>query len=323
MLQIKDQNVLPGKKTAEYIGIDGTNIKLPITLIAGKNPGPTVLITAGVHCAEYVSIQTAIELSSELEPEDIHGDIILLPLMNPTGFEQRSMSLVPEDGKNLNRVFPGSADGTLSDKIAYTVVRHLQSKADYYIDLHGGDGFESLTPYVYYAGAAAPEVSACSKAMAEQVNVPYLVRSATATGGAYNYAASCGIPSILIERGCMGAWNPFEVVSYKEDVYRILHHLGVWTRETAPKECDSVELHTVFYPSAGQTGCWYPCFRPGDSFKKGDRLGEIKDYFGNTLETYAADTDGILLYQVGSLCVLKGDTLLAYGESTALVQATR
>ena len=70
---------------------------------------------------------------------------------------------------------------------------------------------EQLTPYVYYAGKAAPEVAAMSRKMAEQVDVPYMVKSEVASGGSYNYAASCGIPSILIERGGMGSRTMEEV----------------------------------------------------------------------------------------------------------------
>ncbi|WP_406541272.1 succinylglutamate desuccinylase/aspartoacylase family protein [Clostridium ljungdahlii] len=83
--------------------------------------------------------------------------------------------------------------------------------ADYYIDLHCGDGYEELTPYVYCVGVAAPEVVKAARGMAELVNVPYLVQSPSGSGGSYNYAGSCGIPSILIERGCMGRWSKEEV----------------------------------------------------------------------------------------------------------------
>ena len=100
--------------------------------------------------------------------------------------------------------------------------------ADYYIDLHSGDDYEQLTPYVYYAGRADREVSAMSRRMAEQVDVPYMVKSDVASGGAYNYAASQGIPSILIERGGMGGWNNEEVRSTRRDVRNILCHLGIY-----------------------------------------------------------------------------------------------
>ena len=125
-----------------------------MTLICGTQEGETVLISGGVHNAEYVGIQSAIQLSHDLEPDKISGQVIIIHLMNPTGFQHRTMSLVYEDGKNLNRVFPGGPHGTMAEKIAFTVEQEFFTKADYYIDLHCGDGFEGLVSYVYCLGNA-------------------------------------------------------------------------------------------------------------------------------------------------------------------------
>lgn len=94
------------------------------------------------------------------------------------------------------------------ERLAAAITESLIKKADYYIDLHGGDDYEELTPYVYFAGVAKPEIVEASRKMAEQVDVPYMVQSNVSTGGAYNYAAStCDIPAVLLERGCMGTWE--------------------------------------------------------------------------------------------------------------------
>ena len=108
------------------------------------------------------------------------------------------------------------------DRLAYEVVQKLHSAADYYIDLHSGDDYEQLTPYIYYAGCADEDVVQMSRKMAEQADVPYMVKSNVASGGSYNYAAACGIPSVLIERGQMGGWSPEEVHSTRKDVRNIL-----------------------------------------------------------------------------------------------------
>ena len=132
MSEITIQNLTArqGEKINGYINVTNTNIELPVTLICGKNEGDTVLITAGVHCAEYVGIETAIELSKEINPKNISGNIIIIPLINRSGFEHRTMSMVYEDGKNLNRVFPGNAEGSVSERIAYFMEKELFSKID-------------------------------------------------------------------------------------------------------------------------------------------------------------------------------------------------
>ena len=94
------------------------------------------------------------------------------------------------------------------ERLAWGIEKELFPIADYYIDLHSGDSYEQLAPYVYYAGQASEETVKISREMAQQVDVPYMVCSTVAKGGCYNYAAyAYGIPSILIERGGMGAWT--------------------------------------------------------------------------------------------------------------------
>ncbi len=313
-MKVGNMYVKAGEKISGYVKVKGTDIELPVTVICGEKEGKTVFISGGVHNAEYVGIQTAIEIADEILPWKLTGNLIILHLMNRTGFEHRTMSLVYEDGKNLNREFPGSEQGTVADKICHTVVTEFQKNADYYIDLHCGDGYEELIPYVYCVGTAAPEVVDKSREMAEIVNVPYLVQSPCVSGGSYNYAGSCGIPSILIERGCMGQWSKEEVELGKEDVRNVLRYLGILEGNVSERTYNPVDVGNVIYKNAEHSGCWYSTKRVGDTFKNGEVLGKVKDYFGNVLETCVAEMDGILLYQVGSLCIIKGGPMVAYGE---------
>ncbi|MGN1014055.1 MAG: M14 family metallopeptidase [Butyricicoccus sp.] len=314
MIEIVGMTALGGERVVGKLPIAGTDVSVPMTLLCGAQEGKTVLITAGVHCAEYVGIQAAIELANELDPQTLCGNVVILPVLNRTGLEHRMMSVVYEDEKNLNRVFPGDPNGTMAEKIAWTVVEQLHKQADFYIDLHSGDGYEELTPYVYCGGAAAPETVRQSRAMAEQVDVPYLVVSMTASGGSYNYANTMGVPSILLERGCLGLWSDEEVQADKKDVRNVLRYLGVLT---TPKEQQSqvpVDVGTVIYKDASHTGCWYPTKRAGDRVTKGELLGTVRDYCGNVLEEYFAEQDGLVLYQTASLQVLENGPMIAYSQ---------
>lgn len=107
---IAGHDLMPGKTVKDHIHVEGTELHVPHVLLCGDQPGPTVLISAGIHNAEYVGIQAAIELSNELDVSALHGNVIIVPLANRSGFENRTMSMVYEDGKNLNRVFPGDRD---------------------------------------------------------------------------------------------------------------------------------------------------------------------------------------------------------------------
>lgn len=313
-INLGEINKIKNQKQQGYIKVSGTSIELPITLICGEQDGKTVLITAGIHNSEYVGIQSAMELANSIMPKQVSGNIIIAPLINRSGFENRTMSLVFEDGKNLNRVFPGGANGSISERIAYFIEKELFSIADYYIDLHCGDGFEELTPFVYCQGNAEEKVISQSKKMAESVNMDYIVESKSNKGGAYNYAGSIGLPAILIERGCLGKWSKEEVEAYKVDVKNVLNYLKVLNNHNINYKKKSKVISNIVYKDAEYTGCWYPSYKVGDTFSKGEVLGDIKDYFGNILYTCVAEIDGRVLYQTGSLCIIKGTPMIAYGE---------
>ena len=160
-------------------------------------------------------------------------------------------------------------------------------------------------------GISTPEQA---KKMAEQADVPYMVKSDVASGGSYNYAALCGIPSVLIERGQMGGWSPEEVHSMRKDVRNILCVLGVYDGLRSYSNYYPMEIGQVRYQFANVSGLWYPAKKPGDIVKAGEFLGCTKDFEGNVLESSYSDLNGVILYQVASLQVIKDGPMVTYGS---------
>lgn len=304
----------PGEKISGEIVLGKGAFNLPATVIHGKQPGKTLLITAGIHGGEYVGIQAAVDLARELDAEKVTGTVVILKVLNRPAFEQRKGSMGLTDGKNLNRVFPGDPEGTEMDRLAYAISHEVFPFVDHYIDLHSGDDHEELTPYVYYAGVASEGVAAQSRKMAEWVDVPYMVRSTTGSGGAYNHAASIGIPSILIERGGMGAWTEEEAGSSRRDVRNILCNLGIYQGEKDDRKYYPLDVVDVCYQYASHGGLWYPAKKAGDVIAKGEFIGEVRNYEGNPIEGCWAESDGVILYQTRSLQVLEEGPMIAYGR---------
>ena len=118
-----------GQKLQTYIPVLDSNTKIPITIINGQNDGPTLLITAGIHGGEYPGIAAAIEISQAIEPEVISGCLIIIHPVNIRSFWERSAFVTPDDGKNLNREFPGDVNGTLSQKTAWLLSRNFCKSA--------------------------------------------------------------------------------------------------------------------------------------------------------------------------------------------------
>lgn len=299
-----------GEKVSGFWDIEGYSI--PTTIINGKKSGKIVAISSGIHNCEYVGIQSAIELSQEIDPENINGTVIIFHPVNYSGFFHKIPAVMPEDNKNLNRAFPGIENGSISDKIAYHFSKFLYPQLDFFIDLHGGDLYERATNFVYSPGIGDNKVIEVSHEVAQVLSVPYRVRSSAKTG-AYNSAAIQGVPSMLIERGGNGLWNNEEVKEYKKDILSVLGYFNI-IDILNEKNLNQKEISIAKYISSEVNGFWYPRYKAGEKFNEGDLLGEIKDCFGNIITSYYAEFDGVILYGVFSLAIKKSEEILAYGK---------
>ncbi len=305
--------VAPGEKLQTWVRVPQSDMNLPVTILNGKMEGKTLLITAGIHGCEYPGIWTAVSLARTLDPEEVAGQIVIVHPVNIQAFWQRVAAIVPEDAKNINRVFPGKSDGTIAERIAYLLTHEFQSKADFYLDLHGGDQQEELIPYVYYPGNAGVQVKAAAQSAAKTLELEYMVCS-MATTGAYNSAALRGIPSILIERGGIGECSEADVLAYQQDLLRLLSHFGLLDSKLDKAHCTPRDVVNVIYLEADLAGCWRPAVKAGEQVKVGQKLGDLYDLFGNLLKTYAAEQAGVVLYRGVALSVTPGSSLVAYGR---------
>jgi len=102
------REVLPGRVIRDHLHVEGTALEVPYVILCGDTEGPTAIVTAGIHNAEFIGIQAAIELSCELDPKELHGNVAIVPLCNRSGFENRTMSRVCEDGTALPVRLPSS-----------------------------------------------------------------------------------------------------------------------------------------------------------------------------------------------------------------------
>jgi hypothetical protein len=312
-ITIDGLSAAPGEKINGYISVPDTDAMLPATIINSTRPGKTLLLTAGIHSCEYIGIEASMRLARQLEPEDIAGAIICIHITNPCGFEERVQTINPCDGKNLNRLFPAQPNGSETESIALFMQEALFPLADFYLDLHSGEAFEDLLPYIYYIGVGPEEAINASREAARSFAVPYIVRS-TETSGAYNHAGTLGIPSLLLERGCAARWSEEEVAMELYDIYNLLRHLHILPGEPNPPAQKAYEFVNVKYPMSESSGLWYPQVRPGESLRKGQLLGIMQDYMGNELKRYYAEFDAITFYIASSLAMIPNIELLAYGE---------
>ncbi|MDB4897327.1 MAG: hypothetical protein JWN15_3589 [Firmicutes bacterium] len=303
---------LPGTKAMGYLEVPGTLVRMPMTVVNGTEPGPTVLVTGGVHGGEYPGIEAAIRLAAELEPEKLRGRVTVIHLVSPLAFHARQQYVVPEDGRNPNRQFPGMALGTVTERMAHTIMSEVVPQVNAWVDLHGGDIHEALVPFTIFSDSAAPAVQAKSKAMAEVYGIEYVVARNSVAGGTYGAAASAGVPCILTEAGQVGQLDEANTQIHLRGCRNVLKHLGLLAGDLEPVK--PIKLLAEFpWVRAEQSGCWYPAVRVGEYVTAGQSIGAVKDYFGNLLQEYHAPASGVVLFAVTSLAMNQDDPLLAVG----------
>ncbi|MBF9232446.1 succinylglutamate desuccinylase/aspartoacylase family protein [Microvirga alba] len=283
-----------------------SDVEIPFGIIEGSEPGPCLLVTAGVHGSEFCSIETAIRLL-QMKPEQIKGTLVVLPILNVQGFRKRSIYVMPEDGKNLNRMFPGRPDGTTSERLANWLVSSVYPNADAYLDLHGGDLDESLTPFTLF-----PSNCEKSKALATVFGLPIAI-AAGGEGYTINAAYKVGVPSILPEVSGNGLWGEDTVAEMTAGIERVMHYLGMIPEPAKPSPPESPLFVTMWVPPAPVDGLWYSAKEISEAVAIGDVLGEIKDPFGKVLATIRSEKAGIILYRLTSLSVNSGEALLGVG----------
>src|SRR5919197_1115744 len=142
-----------------------------------RRDGPTFLLTAGIHAAEYTGVDAAIRLGHLIEPDQVRGRIVIIPMLNQPGFYERSIYVNPEDNDNINRVFPGRPDGTWSERFAHHLLTEVIQRSDYAIDLHAGDMIEDLEPFVIYRETGDAELDEKARRMINAYGAELVVKA--------------------------------------------------------------------------------------------------------------------------------------------------
>jgi predicted deacylase len=291
--------------------VQGEPYKLPMWLINGEEDGPTLVVTGGVHGAEYASVAAALELGRSLNPKGLRGSVIVVPVVNLPGFAARSIYVCPLDGKNPNRVFPGKKDGTPTEQIADWIFRNVFTLGDFYVDLHGGDLIEALLPFTIFFRSGNEKVDAMSLEMAKVFGIHYLVSSVN-PGSTIAAASNVGIPAILTESGGQGIWTAEQVADHTNGLQRLLRHLKM-IEGPAPEAAPFTLLEQFLWLRSEHEGFWYPLVSVGELVRGGQELGCIKDWEGNVLQTAISPSDGTVLFIVSSLAIHENDPLFAVG----------
>jgi uncharacterized protein len=284
----------------------------PYVTITGRQDGPQATILAGVHGCEYVSIRAAVRLAQELDPAEVRGRILVVPIMNLPAFWERTGFVCPLDGKNPNRFFPGKAVGTFTDAMDYVIFNSCIAPSDALLDLHGGDIVEELIPFSVYSTGAEPDVVEGSRAMAAAFGLPYTIGRAVAPQGfagmTYGAAAHVGVSGLIAEAGGIGQLTEPNVDLLVDGARRALQAAGNLPGEPDIPPTTYVERMTHVYSTQG--GFWISDVALGDEVREGQRIGRIYGLLGDEIETVESPHDGVIMLRTTSAAVKPNGLLL-------------
>jgi predicted deacylase len=306
---------------------DGGTLAIPYAAVAGEaGPGPRLTVIAGVHGTEYASIAAARELLAWLRPELLSGTVTVAPVINLPAFWARTPFVVPLDGENLNRCFPGDPGGSASRRIAAAVTEGLIKGSDYLLDLHAGDLPESLEPFALYDESPAERQArdlALAYGLGHLVRQP--ARQRTVAGSTSAAAADLGIPAITAEAGERGIWDAVAVATHLRGLRSVLRHLGMLPGEPprhgerhgeAARPASPAEHEGWIWMRSDSAGWWQPAVRPGTGVAAGDLLGTLSPLLGGAPDQVTAPAAGVPLFITSSPAVSAGGLLLGLALGT-------
>jgi uncharacterized protein len=321
VFKLGSASAAPGQKATGYLevpaGVDaGTNI--PVVVVNGARPGPVLALVSGAHGTEYSSILALERVIVELDPAQLSGTVMVLPLLNIASFEQKVPHLNPVDGKSMNRFYPGKADGTQTDRALYLITKEVVDRCNYLIDYHGGDLDESLRPYAYWAPTGHAEQDRISKEMVLAFGLDHIIiwrerpTDLAATRYLDNTSSVRGKPSIVVEAGHAGTTETDDIELLVTGTWSTMRKLKMLAGEPQSIE-NPVWLEKSVEVTSEQAGIFYPSVKRSAYVDVGMKLGYVTDFFGKTVYVARAPVAGIILHICAVPSMKKGDNIANIG----------
>lgn len=299
--------IKPGQRTRINIDMgsiyDFTDVKMPVEVIRGKQDGPTFFISSTIHGDEINGIEITRRLLASKALKKICGTLIVIPIVNIFGFNDRSRYL--PDRRDLNRCFPGLKSGSLTSQLAYKFMQEIALKSDFGIDLHTGAFHRCNYPQI-----RADIADEFTLDLAKAFGAPVIIGSNLRDGSLRAAVTQANIPMILFEVG--------EALRFDEDgiqigvsgILNVMREIGMikGTKPKKPKK-EIFVARSSSWVRAPRSGIHIVRQKLGKQVKKGDVLGEISNPFGDHKTAVKAHESGVIIGMSMLPLANKGDAL--------------
>ena len=293
----------------------GRPIELPVVLVKGPEPGPIVWMQAGIHGNEYSGTFIIHEFLRKLDPARLKGAIVAIPAVNITAYQSgtRGSPFDIYGGSDMNRVFPGKADGTLTEQMAHHLYAAFKGVASAFIDFH--TAWMGSTRWSLFTRVPG-EVGERAEAMARAFGYPVILPSGphVLPTSMFTVAAQAGIPGLMVEAGGKNfAFTAELVVDGAERLRNVLRKLGLLEEPLTPPRGKSVFIKDFAWVRSTRGGLFQPLVSCGDRIEKGQVVGRHYDLFGNLVEEAKTPYAGVVVNMFPGPLMVSGETLVHVG----------
>ena len=281
-----------------------TKVEIPIIIERSKKPGPTVLITAGIHGDEINGVEVVRQIIAKKINKPARGSIICIPVLNVFGF--LNMDRFFPDGRDLNRVFPGTKNGSLASRFAYQFVNDILPSVDFCLDFHTGGASRFNAPHIRVDQKNKQLVQ-----FAKIFNAPFILYSKNLEGSYRSTCSKKGINILLFEGGKSQNSSKDIAVEGVKGVMRILNHLEMLnpTFEVPQAHAESIVINKSSWMRAKYSGLLHIKVPICKHVEKGEILATITDPYGKMRHVVKASNEGYVINLNEAPIVYKGDAI--------------
>tara|TARA_R110002049_G_scaffold37208_1_gene117529 strand:+ start:88887 stop:89861 length:975 start_codon:yes stop_codon:yes gene_type:complete len=281
-----------------------TKIEVPVIIERSKKPGPTILFTAGLHGDEINGIDIVRQLISRGINKPKRGTIICMPILNVFGFLNSSRAF--PDGRDLNRVFPGSENGSLASRVAYTLMSAIIPDVDLIIDFHTGGASRFNAAQIRIVNENAE-----LKTLADVFSPPFVLYSNNITKSFRNACSQLNKPILLYEGGKSFFVDDTISKFGVEGVKRILAHFEMLNskHKAVSSKTAPVYVEKSKWIRATASGMFKAKAPINSKISVGDVVGQITDPYGKIHHAVKSKLDGYVINVNEASLVYQGDAL--------------
>ncbi|WP_434730597.1 M14 family metallopeptidase [Rhizobium binae] len=287
----------------------------PICEIRGVEAGRRLCVSAGVHVNEVAGIQAAVRLQKLFEPSKMKGTVSIIPLINQPALFKYTEYVCPLDDKNINYTFPGRSDGSFSEALSYAIMNEWCADSDCYVDMHGGDLRERVSKFTIYQRTSNPQLDETSRQMAECFDAEFVMGLPTELmsepGRPPTGFAKHNRVALMSEAGSNGLLEEDAISFHVDGVLNIARKLGILDTSISTFQNARILCDNYLWVKSPVSGEYHAEVEPGERIEKNQKLGTVRNFFGEQLAEITAPAAGFLLWHMTHPSIPEGSPILA------------